>query len=81
MTNGLTLVVNMCLTGFNEERYGQIMREEGRLEGVEAMIRLGEIRGASAAQIQEDISLGMRISLEEARRLYDRCMDSGSMLV
>lgn len=78
-------VVNMCLTEFNEERYGRIMheegREEGRLEGVDAMIRLGEIRGSSAAQIQEDISLGLRISLEEARRLYDRCMDSRSILV
>ena len=55
-------------------------REEGRLEGVDAMIRLGEIRGSSAAQVQEDISLGLQISLEEARRLYDRCMDARSVL-
>ena len=55
-------------------------REEGRLEGVDAMIRLGEIRGSSATQVQEDISLGLQISLEEARRLYERCMDARSVL-
>lgn len=61
-------VKDMCLTEFNEERYGQIMREEGR---VEAVIHMAERHCFSMAQTLDEIVEEIGISREEAKHLYD----------
>ena len=70
-------VKNMCLTEFNEERYGQIMREEGWEDGFEegkihGIIDTCDELGLSADDTASLISKKLGVSLEDAQQIYDR---------
>ena len=70
-------VKNMCLTEFNEERYGQIMREEGWEDGLEegkihGIIGTCDELGLSADDTASLISKKLGVSLEDAQQIYDR---------
>ena len=65
-------VMDVCLTEFNQERYNQIVREEGREEGeVIGYIHMGEKMGLTSQDIIRFIVEETEISQEEAKRLYE----------
>ena len=69
-------VKNMCLTEFNEERYGQIMREEGWEDGLEegkihGIIDTCDELGLSADDTASLISKKLGVSLKDAQQIYN----------
>lgn len=66
-------VKNMCLTEFDEERYGQIMREEGWEDGkIHGIIDTCDELGLSADDTASLISKKLGVSLEDAQQIYNR---------
>lgn len=64
-------VKNMCLTEFDEERYGQIMREEGWEDGkIHGIIDTCDELGLSADDTASLISKKLGVSLEDAQQIY-----------
>lgn len=61
-------VMDVCLTEFNQERYNQIIREEGEVIGY---IHMGEKMGLTSQDIIQFIVEETEISEEEAKRLYE----------
>ncbi|WP_455058094.1 hypothetical protein [Jutongia sp.] len=62
----------MCLTEFDEERYGKIMREEGREEGMlQGIIETCEEMKLSVEDTTALISKKLHVSLEDARKMYE----------
>lgn len=65
-------VKNMCLTEFDEERYGKIMREEGWEEGMlQGIIETCEEMKLSMEDTVALISKKLHVSLEDARKMYE----------
>lgn len=77
-------VKDMCLTEFNEERYAEIMKDEGRAEGMAAGMAAGMASGRtegiittcerfhrSPEEILEVMADELHITWEEAQRLYE----------
>lgn len=78
-------VKNMCLTEFDEERYGQLMREEGwedgHAKGIEQGKAEGQLHGIietceeMAVPIKDTIAMiskRLGVSLEDAQALYEQ---------
>ena len=76
---------NMCLTEFDEERYGQLMREEGWKDGHAKGIEQGKAEGQlhgiietceeMAVPIKDTIAMiskRLGVSLEDAQALYEQ---------
>lgn len=61
-------VKNMCLTEFDEERYGKIMHEEGRLQGIIETCEEMKLLVEDTAAL---ISKKLHVSLEDARKMYE----------
>lgn len=75
----------MCLTEFDEERYGQLMREEGwedgHAKGIEQGKAEGQLHGIietceeMAVPIKDTIAMiskRLGVSLEDAQALYEQ---------
>lgn len=74
-------VKDMTLTEFNEERYAEVIREEGFEEGREEglkegcakeIVASGEEMGQTKSEILERLMKRLDISMEEAEQYYDR---------
>ena len=61
-------VKDMTLTEFNEERYAEVLKEEGRAEEI---IVWGKEMGLARTEILERLMKRLDISMEEAEQYYD----------
>lgn len=78
-------VKNMTLTEFNEERYGELCKKEGLVEGfekgriegrVEEIIQIYDEIGLTKDEIVQKIAERLEVSSEQALELYDSYMET-----
>ena len=65
-------VKEMWLTEYNEEEVMQQFKDEGREEGIQAIVELCKDLGGSSSDAVEKIVANMHISQTEANRLVSR---------